>query len=192
MIDYLNLTDILTRRLKRRMPWIDTDELYSVALLAITRAHEKFDTRRKASYKTFCLTKGYFLALDELRSSHEIIRTLNPTRDDIGRAKTFSIAEISSFYGDTLHHSNKEFRLDLEAPPCRNEMIERENLLRWLKGLSKKEIELICWVYIDEMTHSEIGQILKINTSSVDTRINVIKKKLHELRLTLFQREKVG
>ena len=176
------ITRYVANHLVHAIPGLDPCEAYSAALLAVVQADKRYTPNKGTTRWTWTAMKGYYLAIDDLRSSREI----NPT----GRG-----ASPATLLHDDHQSTSADRPLCLEtsvvAPKTKGELFEE--LLEALR-LAPSDARLLRALFIEELSQEAYAVRLGISESTVCIRLgrlmDYIRKSTapddHEVLLRLY------
>ena len=165
--DHLGLIRLISYRLKRRFPWIDSEDLFSYSALGVAQAASLWQGGQGGTFGAYASVKGMFLAIDQMRKDRLIRRSGSPRWREIPMA-----------YGgqEDDHHVP-------ESADARGseglEMLEKRDLLeRLMRDLPQRDRHLLELRFADELTFAEIGKVLGVSESAACLRNSTLLKTL--------------
>lgn len=203
----------VVRRIYRRLPphtrGFDEEDLFSVGVMGLLDAEERYDPSSGASFKTFAEFRIKGAILDEVRRHDFFPRRLRakanklarveaglerelgrpPREDEVAARLELSLEELASLRDEVAPYA---FVAPDEAMPLRAEQPRadellakrqlRERLLALLEELPEREQIILDLYFNRELTLAEIGEILDYSSG----RISQLKSKaLATLRVKL-------
>lgn len=148
-LDWIAMGERIKARLFRKFGWIEQDELLGVALLGIAKADKMYKHKHAGSNRrAWIYTKGFYLAVDELRRVHGALRS-HETRPP------------KTFQGSAFRNSDGEAIL-FAANSCvgvPQEQYVPTSCREWLRGLSAKERRVLILRYDEGLLFEEIAQM---------------------------------
>jgi RNA polymerase sigma factor (sigma-70 family) len=158
---YLPLAQGIALRLKRRYPWVEFDDLSGYAALGLAQAARTYEPWRGVSFTQFAVQKAMFLAIDQMRKDRVLYRASAQ-----GRPRTLPAAGAPQ---DNDLHPSRDVA-DTHSGQGIQSLVTHDLVGRLLKGLPEPDRQLIQMYYTDEMTFSEIGQVLGACESAICLR----------------------
>ncbi len=155
---HMPLAGQIASRMKRRYNWVPLEDLYSYALLGLTKAANAFDPDRRVPFRNYASEKAMFWAIDEMRKDGILRRSSAKALP-----KTISFGQGSD---------RDEQRGDIEMPcadadRAHHRLEARDLIAAMFRQLREKERHLLSMYYADEMTFREIAEVLGVSESSV-------------------------
>jgi RNA polymerase sigma factor (sigma-70 family) len=175
VIDWMNLVDRITKKLRKKFNWIERDELFSVALLSVAEAEVTYKSHLGVSMNSYLYTKGFFKAIDRMRHEGLIFRGDSDSAKSIGEAKTYNNfdrvrdGQIDGFFWEELREriENKMLSIDDDI----------------LEDLNESDKNLITMYYNGTQSTDEIGHHMGLTVRSVNKRMSRARKRIEKFML---------
>jgi len=159
---WVDLAKRIARRLRRWFPWIQWDDLFSVASLGAGRANDLYDPAKSGSGNRvgFILRKGFYLSIDIMRHSRMVFKV-----QDTPLAR--------------------QVRLDDRTmPECRigQEYARPVSCYDLLAGLSAQDKVILLLYYDHSFQVDEIAEYFNLSPSGISYWKRLALEKLKRLR----------
>lgn len=194
---HIGMAQRIARKVGRRTPdWISEDDLVGAALIGLSEAAERYDSTRGEPFVAFAETRIRGAVFDELRRGDlmsrrartaarhvgKVIRTLehvhgrSPEDHEIASALGVPLDEYRSELEMLTHvaivdiepHSTTLADTDHLSPSSVAERNQLSAVLRdGLARIPARDAQLLNLYYVEELSYSEIGQILGVSESRV-------------------------
>jgi len=172
-LDWLRIGKCIAARLRRKWPWIEKDELLGCAMLGAVQANDVYEQKFIGSSRlAWVHTKGFYLAVDELRAHHGIVR------NDPRYKKRPATMQGSALRGDDGEEILFAEHSCMGVP---QEHYVRTSCREWLRGLSDREKRVLVLHFDEDMMLKTIGKLMGINKNAVSW---IKKEALTKLRRT--------
>lgn len=194
--EHVEVARRISMRVARRCPdWIAREDLMGAALLGLTEAANRYDSSRNEPFLAFAEKRIRGAVLDELRRGDimprraramarkigNIIRDLEgtggPVTDEaVAQKLNVSVEEYRNELEGLVHvtigalDNTEESALVSEDGSPEHDAAKREAMTRVraaLPTLDQRDLLVLSLYYNDELTYSEIGQVLGVTTSRV-------------------------
>ena len=140
----------IAARLARKFPCIEWDELVGVAMLGAAGANDQYERKHAGSSRlAYIHTKGYFLAIDDLRANHDAVRGQYAHRP---RPKTILGSAFRNADGKPIPFAANEC---LNVP---QEQYVLTSCKEWLRGLTQREQCILLLRFDEGLEYTEIGE----------------------------------
>ena len=166
-VDWISLACVITRKINKKYPWLEKDEVFSISLLALTRARDCFNIHRNDNVCSHLVMKGFYFTLDMLRQDHYV-----PRKDQQTPYVELRTQNVSQFV-DYL--TGNELNLDFFPLKTPNKYRDFSYLLLGLPSLQHR-ITLL--YYMDDMSYIEISRECGITPGKVACEMQKIRRKL--------------
>lgn len=153
------LSMLVARRLKRRYPWVELDDLLGYAALGLAGAAEQYQPGRGIDFRQYVILKASYLAVDEMRRTQVLRRRGRP-----GGKVPVSLGR--SFGEDGASQEPH----DPTAEAAMRQLEARDFCAAVLRRLRGQERRLLMMYYFDKLTFREIADVLKISECAVCLR----------------------
>jgi RNA polymerase sigma factor for flagellar operon FliA len=196
VLHYLPLVQFVCGRLGAGLPrHVPQGDLMSAGAIGLMQAVERFDVDRGIPFEGFALTRIRGAMIDELRSwdwapravrarhiqvdraMHELVSSFHrvPTDEELAKVSGLAVNEVAQ----TLQETNVPMTIPLDeviadSMPADDDPFEsaaaqvsREVLMAALRDLPERERDVIALYYLEELTLSEVGDILGVTQSRV-------------------------
>jgi RNA polymerase sigma factor for flagellar operon FliA len=190
------------------MAVIDLDDLEQAGYMGLLEASERFDRTKGAKFETYALSRIRGAIQDELRKvdwvprsvrkqAREMEKTmeqyrqrpndsLRPVATDVGsvgmlRSPVVPRMEATDFSEEGPSAVGSHLPVEESTPHEALELQEaREEVIRQIEQLEKRERLIIALHYFEGLTFKEIGTILRISESRVSQLHSAIVERLRE------------
>ena len=171
--DNLGLADNITRKLKRRYSWVNSEDLYSYSLLSLTVSARIYDNKRGVSFQNFATQKGMFLAIDEMRKDG-LLR-----RRDSNLPKMYNFSDAT---GRDQDASSWQDEIPGEGDQLQMRSIETRDMCRSLLAhLSTDDRELLVDYYLNQMTFRQMAASRGTSESTICVRHQSLLNRLRRI-----------
>jgi RNA polymerase sigma factor for flagellar operon FliA len=187
----------IAMRVARRVPSsYSSDDLVAAAMLGLTEAADRYDPTRQEPFIGFAERRVRGAVLDELRRGDLLSRRMRSQARATGKAirvlehslgRRAEDEEIAAALGVTLAHYHEELQATTQssllefmadppldtvcADPSPAESAQRSQLRARLRGavgdLPERDALILNLYYVEELSYSEIGQVLGVTESRV-------------------------
>ncbi len=194
--DHLDMARRLARKIARRVPLaVRRDDLESAALLGLTEAANRYDSTRGEPFVAYAAKRVRGAVLDELRRNDILTRrgregarrladAANAVEAKLGRAATtqeiadhigIPLAEVQEARGRLAPtivplDENRDIPKNsvFAAPDVQVANSQRkEAVMKALKTLGERDLQILSMYFQDELTLKEIGHIMGVSESRV-------------------------
>ncbi len=194
--EHVEVARRISMRVARRCPdWIARDDLMGAALLGLTEAANRYDSSRNEPFLAFAEKRIRGAVLDELRRGDIMPRRARAMARKIGNIirelERHHSTVTDELVAKELGVSVEEYRTDLEGlvhvtvgaldnteesllasedGSPEQEAARRQAMARVraaLPTLDQRDLLVLSLYYNEELTYSEIGQVLGVTTSRV-------------------------
>jgi len=194
--DHVEVARRISMRIARRCPsWIAREDLVAAAFLGLTEAADRYDATRNEPFLSFAEKRIRGAVLDQLRSGdimprrvRQLARKIGATIQEIERktgaaatdeavaaALGVSVEEYKTELEQLIHVTIGAFEGDEEgaqpdggSPEAEVSRREAMTLIRAsLPKLEQRDLLVLGLYYNEELTYSEIAQVLGVTTSRV-------------------------
>ena len=194
VVEHLQLVRHVANRMRRSLPsYVEVEDLVSDGVMGLMDAVEKFEPERGLTFQTYAVYRIRGAIIDSIRAHDWIPRSVRRTqreaelasarlREELGREATD--AEVAGALGITSRKLSEaleaasiglggEHGLDGVVDPCPGaevlleEESNRQLLMRSVKDLPHRDQLIIALSFFEEMTLSEIGELLGVSESRV-------------------------
>lgn len=176
--DWLRIGKCIAARLRRKWPWIEKDELLGCAMLGAVQANDVYEQKFIGSSRLAWIhTKGFYLAVDELRAHHGIVR------NDPRYKKRPAMIQ-----GSALRVNDGEEILFAEhsCMGVPQEHYVRTSCREWLRGLSDREKQVLTLRFDEGMCNGDIGHLIGLSESRASQIGTGAMRKLRRTRAKEF------
>ncbi|HEY4243347.1 MAG TPA: FliA/WhiG family RNA polymerase sigma factor [Kofleriaceae bacterium] len=217
--EYIAVARRISLRMARRCPaWVSREDLVAAALVGLTEAADNYDPTRKEPFLAFAEKRIRGAVLDELRRgdimprrvrqmARKIGATIQRLEHDKGEATDEAVA---AELGVTVEHYREHLEqlvhvtvgaLDMEnddvmvantAPPDEEarRQLAMERVRAALPQLDPRDLLVLGLYYNEDLTYSEIAEVLNVTTSRVcQLHGRAIARLRTELQVPAVQRE---
>lgn len=194
--EHVEVARRISMRIARRCPdWIAREDLYGAALLGLTEAANRYDANRNEPFLAFAEKRIRGAVLDELRRGdimprraramarkigniiRELERTSTTVTDEaVAKELGVSVEEYRNELEGLVHvtvgalDNTEESALATEDGSPEADAAKRQAMTRVraaLPTLDQRDLLVLSLYYNEELTYSEIGQVLGVTTSRV-------------------------
>lgn len=156
----------IRKDLKRIPIELEDGDLFGYGVFGIIDAFDKFDIRRKTSFKTFAYKRIYGEIIDQIRKI-----SFFPSAE-IKKQKEYVIKIPVDDLVDNEAITTEDLHSDLERK------ILAEEIDSALDKLTEKEKEAVIWKILDGKKQSDLAKKLNKSESCISLRVKNAKKKL--------------
>ncbi len=194
VVEHLQLVRHVANRMRRSLPsYVDVDDLISDGVMGLMDAVEKFEPERGLTFQTYAVYRIRGAIIDSIRAHDWIPRSVRRTqreaelagarlREELGREATdaeicgalgISSRKLSEALEATSIGLSGEHGLESVVDPCPGaevlleEETNRQLLMNSVKDLPARDQLIIALSFFEEMTLSEIGDLLGVSESRV-------------------------
>jgi RNA polymerase sigma factor FliA len=168
---YLHLVEAKAETMHSRLPdWIEVDDLISAAAIRLLSAIERFDPDRGIRFTSYLDRQLWGAIQDELRAGDFLPRGARKKLEAAGDARAKPFASIDPDSEQLQPVSS------IDHPSARVE--SADEVRWWLKGLSRREREILKGVYFNHRTQQQLAARLKISPARVSQMHQAILRKL--------------
>lgn len=194
--EHVEVARRISMRVARRCPdWVQREDLMGAALLGLTEAANRYDASRNEPFIAFAEKRIRGAVLDELRRGDimprraramarkigQIIRDLEKqhavvTDEDVAAALGVTVEDYRNNLEQLVHvtvgalENADEGSLAAEEGSPEADTMKRQAMARVREALPKldqRDLLVLGLYYNEELTYSEIGQVLGVTTSRV-------------------------
>ena len=165
---HMEIASVIARILKRRYNWIDSEELYSYSLYALTVTAFSYDASKGVPFPVYAARKAMYLAVDQMR--HERV---------LHRDKPFEMKYLP--LGVRGDQESGHFDVEDTRNDWQNQMDRRDESQTLLRRLPHEDRQLLKMYYSDGMTFRQIARTVKACESSVCLRHKKLIGKLRHI-----------
>jgi RNA polymerase sigma factor for flagellar operon FliA len=194
--EHVEVARRISMRIARRCPdWIAREDLYGAALLGLTEAANRYDANRNEPFLAFAEKRIRGAVLDELRRGDimprraramarkigNIIRDLERTGvtvtdEAVAKELGVPVEEYRNELEGLVHvtvgaiDTTEESALATDESSPEHDAAKRQAMTRVraaLPTLDQRDLLVLSLYYNEELTYSEIGQVLGVTTSRV-------------------------
>jgi len=173
-LDWLLIGKHIAARLARKWPCIEWSELMGVAMLGAARANDQYEHKHPGSSRiAWIYTKGYYLAIDDLRVNHGALRGRQGNKP-----------QPKTILGSSFRDADDE-PIPFAANECLG--VPQEQYVptgcgEWLRGLTDRERHIFLLQFDEGLGYAEIGAVVGLSASRICQIIAVARKKLKVMR----------
>lgn len=171
MGDHLPVVQRIAARLKRRYPWVESEDLYGYASLGLALAASAYEPDRSIPFSHFAFSKGTYLAVDEMRKSR-VLRRGDRSRPPYIYSSSTAWATSETARTDPV---------DAGWEKAWDQMEAKDHCESLLRGTSSRDRRLLMMYYGEGLTFKEVGDILGISESAVSFRHAAVMRRLRRL-----------
>ena len=169
--NHMPIAHRIAGRMKRRYAWVAMDDLYSYALLGLTRAAQTYDATRGVPFASYAWQKAMYWAIDQMR------------KDSVVRRRSVKFIPRVVALSDLGEQEDRSYQLD---PPdrsserARTRMEARDLCAVLLRHLRARDRQLLLLYYAEQLTFREIAEVLDIPLGTVKSRMHLAVMQLKE------------